>query len=819
MTTSPDSARARVARAFLHDRALATPDTTPRTLGHLTLLPHQESAVPALVRRLRRYRGALLADAPGLGKTFTALAVADALHVPRPLVLAPAALRTRWLDAARETGVRLRFRSIESLAHAGDTELPAHADRQAPPHGPPHAPRPRDPLVIVDEAHHLRTMHTRRWHAAAALLHDARVLLLTATPLHNRERDVAALAALFHVAPGSHDLRRLLQRITVRRTLGAIRATAPPATRDALAMPHAAPPRTITLPARDHATLHAIARLPALPSDDGPAGDARARLALVHAWCSSAAALAAMLRRRIARCHAIECALADGVAPHADVLRAFRATDDGRTTQLALAPLLAPAHPHHRTPGHAPDGRHAPHAPHARRARSGSPLATAIAPPRDTIAPPTDDARATARHRAALEALLAALRPHDDDARARSLRRLARWGAPPVVAFTRSRVTARALWRRLRAHPGIALLTGEEACIASGPVDRDALLAMLRDRHAPAARRVRLLLATDVASEGISMAGVRTVVHLDDPWTVARLVQRTGRAARLGAPAGIVRVVRLAPPADADAFARVERTLARKAGLVARVRGAVARGLDGEDEARVAEIAWRWCLPPPAPGHAGDTVRALHGGTRAHGGRRHARPDTPAPEGEPGAHADAWLVALRIGRRRVVRVVARDGRVRAPTLGDWRAADAARAHPRVGAAGADVHRTVRRAVARWWRARADPLDRAGGDRAADDPLLAELRRGVDRVLAGADAADRVACARGAARVRAAMRGGLSRSRLGVWRVHLADDRTCRRWLVAIGRRAAPVEHPLPPVAVPAPPRIVAIVPMADEARL
>ena len=42
-----------------------------------------------------------------------------------------------------------------------------------------------------------------------------------------------------------------------------------------------------------------------------------------------------------------------------------------------------------------------------------------------------------------------------------------------------------------------------------------------------------LLLTTDLASEGVNLQDASVVVHLDLPWTAARLEQRVGRVARL----------------------------------------------------------------------------------------------------------------------------------------------------------------------------------------------------------------------------------------------------------------------------------------------
>ena len=500
----------RLALLTLRARALDF-SATPITLGNITLLPHQTAATHWLLRRIAKFGGALLADPPGLGKTYVALAVAAKRHIT-PLVIAPASLRTRWSDAARETGVALDFVSTERLSSPTAFQVTQPA------------------FVIIDEAHHLRTPSTRRYRRTAALCADSLVLLLSATPIHNTTHDLQHIITLFHLPPSRASAKVLRRRLTLRRTIEEIRAAGPPH-RQLEALPEVRHRREFPLRAVHSLLPHAIAALPRL-IDDPPDTHRLIQLGLLSALRSSEAAAVARIRRRIAVTLAIEHAARDHVEPTADLRRAFHT--EGGDVQLAMAALLS-------TP--------------AQRVVPGV-------------------VSAARRHRQALEAMLRKLDGAGDASRARVLRRLARWSHAPVVAFTQFNATAAAFYNHLRDRPGIAWLGGITAHITSGVIARDEalqrlLLPQFRDRH----DGVRLLITTDVVSEGLSLAGVATVVHLDQPWTAARVDQRIGRAARIGAGVPVVNIVNLPAPLH-DVHRTVQDLVTRKRRRMGVVDGA-----------------------------------------------------------------------------------------------------------------------------------------------------------------------------------------------------------------------------------------------------
>ena len=519
------AARCAIARALLRGEGTAE----RARLGGITLHPHQLDAVERVGALLRHDGGALLADAVGLGKTYVALALAR--DAERPLVVAPAALGDMWRGAMEGTGVRATFVSFETLSRGGLD------------------PARRHDLVVVDEAHHARNPSTRRYHALAALAVGARVLLLSATPVHNRRDDLRALLALFLGARARALDDRAAARLVVRRDRDSLPAHPGP---DAPRVPETAAPELLHLPA-DDALADAILALPPpiAPSDGGDGGALLGHL-LVRQWASSDAALRAALRRRLARARALASSLERGVYPSCAELVAW--TSDGESQQLAFAELLTPS-------------------------------ATAPGPSLDCLR------ESVAGHVEAVRALLSALAAGGgarDEARADAIAALcARHAGERVVAFSSFAETVDAMFVRLRSRVRVAALTAAGACVAGGPLARRDALA----RFAPVAsgvsapreaERVELLLTTDLLSEGISLADASVVVHLDLPWTPARLEQRVGRAARLGAAHRRVAVYAVAPPASAEAVLRVERRLREKlraAGRAVGVAGTILPGL------------------------------------------------------------------------------------------------------------------------------------------------------------------------------------------------------------------------------------------------
>ena len=508
--------RTRIALAMLADELARD---GPCLLGGVRLLPHQRAAVGRLERALREHGGALLADEVGLGKTYVALALAAQARAP--LVVAPAALAPMWAEALRRSGLRVPLVGTERLSRSGGcTERGDHD------------------LVIVDEAHHFRNPRTRRWGALAGLARGARLLLLSASPVHNRRADLVALLALFLGSrAGSLDEAGLAGHVVRRDHAALRRASDDEASRDDVPrVPVVRPTVWLHVPSQEAVLERILALPPPVPPADGGDGGPLVAWTLLRQWSSSVGALQAALRRRLQRGEALLAALEAGSHPTAAELRGWLLGDDA--VQLAFPELL----PHHD-------------------AGAGA-LCEAVR-----------------LHRDAVRALLHELREADDEPRAALLRQLRRRHAGErIVAFSQYADTVAALWRTLRRDPGVCALGASGAQVAGGALGRqEALHRFAPLAHGreppPRAERIDLLLATDLLSEGMNLQDACVVVHLDLPWTPARLEQRVGRVARLGAPHAEVTVYAVAPPARAESLLGVERRLRRKWATAARAVG------------------------------------------------------------------------------------------------------------------------------------------------------------------------------------------------------------------------------------------------------
>ncbi|HST07230.1 MAG TPA: helicase-related protein [Gemmatimonadaceae bacterium] len=491
-----------------------------------------------------QFNGALLCDDVGMGKTYVALAVAR--KFPRRLIVVPAGLVPMWRKALVSSDVDASLVTFEALSRAD-----LAGERR------PLARHPESyDLVVVDEAHHVRNQRTNRYLALESLVRGARVLLLSATPIHNQRRDLAALLSLF-LGSRAHALTSgELALCVIRREQHQLRQR--------LGIPAIRPVTYHDLPDNPVLVQRLLALPPPLPLRDAGIGGSLIGRGLIHQLASSGAALRDAVKRRIARATALCSALEAGTYPTTRELETWIYADDA--LQLGFAELLsAPAIGHQE-------------------------LLRAIRP-----------------HLAALEKLRADLGPIDDvdDARA-SIIATIRDNDPgaSIVAFTQYSATASMLFRKLARAGRVALLTSHGARVAGGSLTRADAIARFAPiatgaRRPSRAEAIELLLTTDLLSEGVNLQDARVVIHLDIPWTAARMEQRVGRVARLGSRHTVVTVHVLRPPRSAADLLDSEMIVRRKWGLAKHAIGTSSPRPDFGSDSRPGETE-----PASAPTNA-----------------------------------------------------------------------------------------------------------------------------------------------------------------------------------------------------------------------
>lgn len=172
-------------------------------------LEYQAEAVKDAKLKLEEYGGVFLADVVGLGKTYISALLAQQLE-GRHLVIAPPALLDEknpgsWTNIFRDFGVTAYFKSIGKL----DDIIKEGTDRYK--------------NVFIDEAHRFRTETNTSYEMLAQICRGKRIILVSATPLNNSPKDILSQLKLFQKAhdctlpnPKVRDLEKFFNRLYER---------------------------------------------------------------------------------------------------------------------------------------------------------------------------------------------------------------------------------------------------------------------------------------------------------------------------------------------------------------------------------------------------------------------------------------------------------------------------------------------------------------------------------------------------------------------------------------------------------------------------
>ena len=152
-------------------------------------LEYQEQAVLNARKILLEYGGVFISDVVGLGKTYISAMLAGQLD-GRTLVIAPPMLLEKsnpgsWTNVFSDFRVPADFESIGKL----DDLLERGTEKYT--------------NIIIDEAHRFRTETTISYEKMAEICRGKRVMLVTATPYNNTPKDIMSLLKLFQKAKKS----------------------------------------------------------------------------------------------------------------------------------------------------------------------------------------------------------------------------------------------------------------------------------------------------------------------------------------------------------------------------------------------------------------------------------------------------------------------------------------------------------------------------------------------------------------------------------------------------------------------------------------
>lgn len=166
-----------------------------------TLFKYQQQGVISLIKMLRKYHGAILADAVGLGKTFSALAVIKYFQTQNyvTVLLCPKKLEQNWTQYLKRHGSRFDKDEFDYIVRF-HTDLQNGRLQNAYDDAPLNWLQSRKKvLVVIDESHNLRNDKSCRYQDLLQNLiqsqnpeygRDVKVLMLSATPINTGLNDV-----------------------------------------------------------------------------------------------------------------------------------------------------------------------------------------------------------------------------------------------------------------------------------------------------------------------------------------------------------------------------------------------------------------------------------------------------------------------------------------------------------------------------------------------------------------------------------------------------------------------------------------------------
>lgn len=159
------------------------------------LYDFQKKGVLSLIRMLQKYNGAILADAVGLGKTWSALAVMKFFQLQgrEVLLLCPKKLENNWKRYRKNQESKFEKDQFDFFVRfhtdMSEERLEKYDDR-----ADKFFNNDKPKLIVIDESHNLRNDKSNRYKFLLEQVlkpnEDIKVLLLSATPINNSLNDI-----------------------------------------------------------------------------------------------------------------------------------------------------------------------------------------------------------------------------------------------------------------------------------------------------------------------------------------------------------------------------------------------------------------------------------------------------------------------------------------------------------------------------------------------------------------------------------------------------------------------------------------------------
>lgn len=157
---------------------------SPSTYGYRDY-KYQIDAIKNAINKIMIYNGILISDVVGLGKSIIASTVAKNLllkkNIDEIVIICPPKIMISWESYSKEFEINAKIFSIGLLDKAYDYVRNSKANK----------------LIIIDEAHRFVNSKTDSYDMIKRICAGNKVMLLTATPMHNTTSDIFSIIDIF----------------------------------------------------------------------------------------------------------------------------------------------------------------------------------------------------------------------------------------------------------------------------------------------------------------------------------------------------------------------------------------------------------------------------------------------------------------------------------------------------------------------------------------------------------------------------------------------------------------------------------------------